>query len=98
VRPVSHFVDLKAIACVVGRVYDRGCWTFIDRSGSMVHIEMAGPPSSSQGSNVTNFSISDKLEIVSGSALDSSPGPGPVFSPTNGSPMDLDVSSPGSSG
>jgi len=95
-KPVPHFVDLKAIACVVGRVHDRGRWTFVDRSGPTAHVEMASPPSSSEGSDVTDFSTSDESESGLGSASESSPGQG--FSPTNGSSMDMDVSSPGSSG
>ena len=91
-RPSLHFIDLKAIACVVGRVYDRGRWSFIDRSGPTAHVEMASPPSSSQCSNVTDFSTSDDSD----SALDSSQT---SSSPSSkGSPMDVDVSSTGSSG
>ena len=88
-KSVPHFVDLNAIACVVGRVYDRGRWTFIDRSGPTARVEMASPPSSSECSDVTDFSTSDEdpdEESVSGS------------SSTKGSPMDLDASSTGSSG
>ena len=91
-RPSLHFIDLKAIACVVGRVYDRGRWSFIDRSGPTAHVEMASPPSSSQCSDVTDFSTSDDSD----SALDSSQT---SSSPSSkGSPMDVDVSSTGSSG
>ena len=91
-RPSLHFIDLKAIACVVGRVYDQGCWSFIDRSGPMAHIEMASPPSLSQCSDVTNFLTSDNSD----SALDSSQT---SSSPSSkGSPMDVDTSSMGSSG
>ena len=36
-----HFVDLTTISCVVGRVFDRGLWSLIDRSGSTAHVEMA---------------------------------------------------------
>jgi hypothetical protein len=30
-----HFVDLKNVQCLVGRIHDRGQWTIIDRSGSL---------------------------------------------------------------
>ena len=40
-KPSPHFVDLGTIVCVISRVFDRGYWTFIDRSGPMAHIEMA---------------------------------------------------------
>ena len=68
-KPSPHFVDLTTISCVVGRVFDRGQWSFVDRSGSTAHVEMASPPSSSQGSDVTDVSTSDESdsELVSSS-------------------------------
>jgi hypothetical protein len=30
-----HFVDMKNIQCLVGRVHDHDQWTIIDRSGSL---------------------------------------------------------------
>ena len=68
-KPSPHFVDLTTISCVVGRVFDRGQWSFIDRSGSTAHVEMASPHSSSQASDVTDFSTSDESdsELVSSS-------------------------------
>ena len=85
-KPSPHFMDLKTIICIIGRVFDWGCWTFINRSGPTAHIKMATPSSSSQSSDVTNFLTTDESdsELASSSA--------------NGSPMDLDISSTGSSG
>ena len=93
-RPL-HLVDLNTIVCVVGRVRDRGHWTFVDRSGPTAHVKMASPPPSSQGSDGTDFSTSDE----------SDPGPSSERSsmsdspPAGGrdSPMNLSTSS-GSSG
>jgi hypothetical protein len=34
-------VDLGTIQCVVGRIYDRGKWVIIDRSGDLAHINIA---------------------------------------------------------
>lgn len=31
-----EFIDLTTIRCTVGRVYDRGAWYIIDRSGEVV--------------------------------------------------------------
>lgn len=69
IKPSPHFVDLKTITCVVGRVHDRGRWVFIDRSGPTAGVEMASPPSSSQSSDVTDFSTSDELDSDSASSL-----------------------------
>ena len=95
-KPSPHFADLNSIICVIGRVYDRGRWTFIDRSGPTANIRMASPPSSSQCSNITNFSTSDKSESELGSASGSSPML--WSSSTSGSPMDLDAFPADSSG
>ena len=95
-KTAPNFVDLGAIACVVGQVYDRGRWTFVDRSGPTAHVEMASPSSSSECSDVTDFSTSDESDSGSESSSESSPRSN--FSPANGSPMDLDASSTGSSG
>lgn len=91
-KPSPHFVDLKTIVCVVGRVRDRGRWSFIDRSGPAAHVEMASPPPSSQCSDVTDLSTSDGPEssLESSTASDSSS--------TDGSMMDIDASSAGSPG
>jgi hypothetical protein len=94
-KPSPHFMDLKTIACVVGRVYDRGRWTFIDRSRPTAGVEMASPPSSSQSSDVTNFLTSDESDSDSASSSE-------VFSmlvspSASGSPMVLDTSSAESS-
>lgn len=34
-------IDIGTIQCVVGRIYDRGKWVIIDRSGSLAHINIA---------------------------------------------------------
>ena len=96
-KPLPHFVDLKMIICVVGRVHDQGHWTFIDRSGPTAHVEMASLSSSSQCSDVTDFSTSDESDSGSGSSSESSPALG-SSSLNDGSPMDLDTSGTGSSG
>lgn len=31
----TEVVDMGSVQCVVGRIYDRGCWVILDRSGSM---------------------------------------------------------------
>ena len=31
----TEIVDISAIQCLVGRVFDRGWWTIIDRSGKL---------------------------------------------------------------
>ena len=31
-----EFIDLATIRCIVGRVYDRGAWYILDRSGEVV--------------------------------------------------------------
>lgn len=95
-KPSPHFMDLKTVVCVVGRVFDRGRWTFIDRSGPTAHIEMATPSSSSQASDVTDFSTSDESDSESASLSETSSMS--VSSSSNGSPMNLDRSSAGSSG
>ncbi|KAF9784483.1 hypothetical protein BJ322DRAFT_849234 [Thelephora terrestris] len=87
-----HFVDLKTIACVVGRVRDRGCWAFVDRSGPTAHAKMASPPSS-QCSDVTGFSTSDESDSSPGSLSEGSLTSGSSPANANGSPMDLDTSS-----
>ena len=33
-------VDLRLIQCVVGRVFDRGKWVIIDRSGDRAHADI----------------------------------------------------------
>ena len=33
-------IDLGTIQCVVGRIYDRGKWVIIDRSGDLAHINI----------------------------------------------------------
>ena len=84
IKPSPHFIDLSTIACVVGRVFDRGHWSFIDRSGPTAHVEMASPASSSACSDVTEFSTSDESS------------PEPASSSGNsrtGVRMDLDPSS-----
>ena len=91
-----YFVDLTTISCVVGRVFDREKWTFIDRSRPTAHVEMASPPSSSQSSDVTDFSTSDESDPEHVS----SPEELPMdldSSPADGTPMDLDMASTGSS-
>jgi hypothetical protein len=35
----TEVVDLAAIQCLVGRVFDRGWWTIIDRSGKLARAE-----------------------------------------------------------
>ena len=35
----TEFVDISAIQCLVGRVFDRGWWTIIDRSGKLARAE-----------------------------------------------------------
>ena len=34
-----EIVDISAIQCLVGRVFDRGWWTIIDRSGKLARAE-----------------------------------------------------------
>jgi hypothetical protein len=77
-------------------VHDRGRWTFIDRSGPTVRVEMAGPPSS-QCSDVTDFSTSEESESESDSGSSSEGSPTSDSTVANGIPMDLDTSSGGSS-
>ena len=72
-KPSPYFADLKTILCVVGRVFDRGRWTFVDRSGPTAHVEMASPPASSQRSDVTDFSTSDESGDDSPMDLDTPP-------------------------
>lgn len=92
-----HFVDLNTITCVVSRVHDRGRWTFVDRSGPTAHIKMASPPSSSQCSDVTDFSTSDESDSDFSPSFEGSSTPETSSADLNGSPMDLDVSSSGPS-
>ena len=33
-------VDLELIQCVVGRIFDRGKWVLIDRSGEYAHVDV----------------------------------------------------------
>ena len=33
-------IDLGTIQCVVGRVFDRGKWVIVDRSGDLAHINI----------------------------------------------------------
>ena len=54
----THFIDLNLVQCSVGRIFDQGKWTFIDRSGPTAHIEIASPVTSSQ-SSLTDFESSD---------------------------------------
>ena len=35
----TEVVDITAIQCLVGRVFDRGWWTIIDRSGKLARAE-----------------------------------------------------------
>jgi len=35
----TEIVDIAAIQCLVGRVFDRGWWTIIDRSGKLARAE-----------------------------------------------------------
>ena len=89
-KPSPHFVDLTTISCVIGRVFDRGWRSFIDRSRSTAHVKMASLPSSSQGSDVTDFSTSNKLDLELVSLLEKSLMS--VSSTTDGAAMDLDTS------
>ena len=34
-------VDLGLVQCVVGRIFDRGKWTIVDRSGELAHADVA---------------------------------------------------------
>ena len=81
----SHFVDLNSIQCSVGRVHDRGKWTFIDRSGPTAHIEIASPATSSQ-SSITDLSTSDGLgyDSSSGNGSTDMSEDSPSPQPTNG--------------
>ena len=93
-KPLLHFMGLKAIACIVERVYDQGCWMFIDRSGPTACIEMVSPLLSSQSSDITdiltsNESDSDSVSLSKVSSMS-------VSLPTNGNLMNLDASSVGS--
>lgn len=38
----TEVVDLEAVQCLVGRVFDRGWWTVIDRSGKLARAEVFG--------------------------------------------------------
>ena len=33
-------VDIGLVQCVVGRIFDRGNWVIIDRSGERAHVEI----------------------------------------------------------
>ena len=33
-------IDIGTIQCVVGRIYDRGKWVIVDRSGDLAHINI----------------------------------------------------------
>ena len=35
----TEVVDISAIQCLVGRVFDHGWWTIIDRSGKLARAE-----------------------------------------------------------
>lgn len=35
----TELVDITAIQCLVGRTFDRGWWTIIDRSGKLAQAE-----------------------------------------------------------
>jgi hypothetical protein len=35
----TELVDIAAIQCLVGRVFDRGWWTILDRSGKLACAE-----------------------------------------------------------
>ena len=35
----TELVDIVAIQCLVGRIFDRGWWTIIDRSGKLARAE-----------------------------------------------------------
>jgi hypothetical protein len=37
----TELVDISAIQCLVGRVFDRAWWTIIDRSGKLARAESA---------------------------------------------------------
>ena len=93
-----HFVDLNTVVCVVGRIRDRGHWTFVDRSGPTAHVKMASPPSSSQCSDVTGFSTSNESDSHSVSSESTGLAPDSLPTNPNDSLMDLGKSSSGSSG
>ena len=105
IKPSPHFVDLNTIVCVVGRIHDRGHWTFIDRSGPTAHVEMVSLPSSSQSSDITDFSTSDESDSDEDGELAFDEDDKSEFSSmlvsssasVGGSPMDLGTSSAESS-
>lgn len=35
-----ELVDITAIQCLLGQVFDRGWWTIIDRSGNLARAEV----------------------------------------------------------
>jgi hypothetical protein len=35
----TELVDITSVQCLVGRVFDRGWWTIIDRSGKLARAE-----------------------------------------------------------
>ena len=76
----THFIDLNLVQCSVGRVFDRGKWKFIDRSGPTAHIEIASPVTSSQ-SSITDISMSEGFE--------SDPSSGGSTRMSEGSPRQL---------
>ena len=38
----TELVDISAIQCLVGRIFDRGWWTVLDRSGKLAHASAEG--------------------------------------------------------
>ena len=47
-------IDLGTIQCVVGRIYDRGKWVIIDRSGDLAHIDIG------DGGEVSRWNLTGK--------------------------------------
>lgn len=35
----TEIVDISAIQCLVARIFDRGWWTIMDRSGKLARVE-----------------------------------------------------------
>jgi hypothetical protein len=35
----TEIMDISAIQCLVARIFDRGWWTIIDRSGKLARVE-----------------------------------------------------------
>jgi hypothetical protein len=46
-------VDLELIQCVVGRIFDRGKWVIIDRSGELAHADIETDEPGQQASGST---------------------------------------------